>query len=581
MSLGRKWWGVCSAVVLAAYAVVSLTVRPGLGLSAFGNLTDLVLLAIGVWTTLAAAFSNRGQASTFWFLMSAAFFLWFLNQIGWTWIEVIAHRPLPEPFFGDTVLFIHIVPMIAAVALRPHRRQEERNVYFSTLNFLMLLLWWVFLYMFVIFPDQYVSLNVRVYGRNFDILYLVQNLILIAALAWAYLDARGAWRSIYGNLLIACSLYTLSSHLMDVAIEKHLYHTGSLYDLPYTAGVCWFIWAAHLGRDLHPECEAPRVINSRWVTLAPRLAMLSILSWPIMGFWVLFLDPSPPQLREFRLLVALAAMLSLGFFIFLKQFRLDHDLIRLLDDSQHGYENLQRLQTQLVQREKLASLGRLVAGAAHEINNPLAAILGYSDLLSTNESLSTDQLSLAKKIGQQARRTRDLVSDLLSFSQQASAEKTPVDMAAVLQRAIKMEMLEAEKKKIRIEIKVQPGVPRVVGNANQLLQAALEIIRNAIEALEESGGGQLVVTLSRDGNEVLVQFSDNGPGIRDPQRVFDPFYTTKPIGKGTGLGLSATYGVIEDHQGQIQCHNKPEGGAVFTLRLPIVKSAVLAGAAKA
>ena len=109
----------------------------------------------------------------------------------------------------------------------------------------------------------------------------------------------------------------------------------------------------------------------------------------------------------------------------------------------------------------------------------------------------------------------------------------------------------------------------------------MEIIRKAIEALEESGGGQVVVTLNRDGNEVLAQFSDNGPGIRDPQRVFDPFYTTKPIGKGTGLGLSATYGVIEDHQGRIQCHNKPEGGAVFTLRLPIVKSAVLAGAAKA
>jgi len=304
--------------------------------------------------------------------------------------------------------------------------------------------------------------------------------------------------------------------------------------------------------------------------------MLAILSLPGMGFWALFFDTAPPQLRQFRLLVTLAAMLALGFFVFIKQYRLDRELIRLLQESQRSYENLERLQSQLVQREKLASLGQLVAGAAHEINNPLAAILGYSELLTSNVSLDTDQLSMARKIGQQARRTRDLVSDLLSFARQAPAEKSLVDLGSLLQRARKMEALQAESKKITIDVKIEPNLPRIWGDVNQLFQVALQIIENAIDALEEVGGGRLEITLGREENELVARFSDTGPGIRDPQRVFDPFYTTKPIGKGTGLGLSATYGVVQDHQGQITCYNRAEGGAVFVLRLPVAQKPVVA-----
>jgi signal transduction histidine kinase len=120
----------------------------------------------------------------------------------------------------------------------------------------------------------------------------------------------------------------------------------------------------------------------------------------------------------------------------------------------------------------------------------------------------------------------------------------------------------------------------VLANANQLFQAFVEIIENAIDALEDSGGGSLDITARCEGAEVVLEFSDTGPGLRDPERVFDPFYTTKPVGKGTGLGLSAVYGVIQDHAGQISCRNKPEGGAVFTIKLPMTAAAAqVAGAA--
>jgi C4-dicarboxylate-specific signal transduction histidine kinase len=122
---------------------------------------------------------------------------------------------------------------------------------------------------------------------------------------------------------------------------------------------------------------------------------------------------------------------------------------------------------------------------------------------------------------------------------------------------------------------IAPDLPLVQGNANQLFQALVEIIENAMDALEEAGGGSLEVSAQGQGNETVLQFSDTGPGIRDPLRVFDPFYTTKPVGKGTGLGLSAVYGVIRDHSGQITCQNKPEGGALFVVRLPVAVESVV------
>jgi len=153
-----------------------------------------------------------------------------------------------------------------------------------------------------------------------------------------------------------------------------------------------------------------------------------------------------------------------------------------------------------------------------------------------------------------------------------------------LQRAIQMEGFKLENRRISLSVESNDKVPlpRVLGNANQLLQAFVQIVENAVDALQEIGGGRLQISLWREGDEVVVQFADSGTGLRDPERVFDPFYTTKPVGKGTGLGLSATYGVIQDHKGQITCSNRPEGGAIFEIRLPALRiTAPLAESARA
>jgi two-component system NtrC family sensor kinase len=233
-----------------------------------------------------------------------------------------------------------------------------------------------------------------------------------------------------------------------------------------------------------------------------------------------------------------------------------------------------------VQKEILASLGNLVAGAAHDSHHPLNAIMTHSEELWANERLTDEQNVLLRKIVNQARRTRDLIASLLSFAQQAPGEKTPVDLSIVLQRAMQMlESRRAGNNQIQLRLSIEPDFPRVLANANQLFQAFVEVIENAVDALEESRVGLLEISAIRQGAEVVLQFSDSGPGLRDPERVFDPFYTTKPVGKGTGLGLSAVYGVIQDHAGQITCRNKPEGGALFIIKLPAAAvAAQVAGA---
>ena len=232
-----------------------------------------------------------------------------------------------------------------------------------------------------------------------------------------------------------------------------------------------------------------------------------------------------------------------------------------------------------MQKEKLASLGQLVAGAAHEINNPLTAILGFSEILLGDASLSDGVRQSVVKISQQARRTSSLVADLQNFSRTTSSDRTLVDVASLVERAVQIQSMIAEGKNIRIETDLEPNLPRIWGNANRLFQVFTNIAENAMESLQEKKGGSLYIRLRLEGGIEILDFIDSGIGIREPGRVFDPFYTTKPIGSGVGLGLSASYGIVREHGGEVSCANREEGGAVFTVRLPIAAERVQSAAA--
>jgi signal transduction histidine kinase len=509
--------------------------------------------------------------------------MWCFNQANWVWFEVLVRKPVPDPYWGDVVLFLHIVPIMAAVAIRPHQADEREGLLPSALNVLILLVWWVAVYAFFVFPDEYIVTNVALYSPRWNLLYVVEGLILIAVSASAFFASSGSWRVLYRNIFLASVFYTFVSEAMNAAFLRGVYKTGGIYDLPYLASGLGFFWVAMAGRRCLGDTQVMPSIARASRPVAPLLAKLALLSLPLMGYWALFLSQEQAYLRQVRFGVAMGGVALLAFVIFLQQQLLDQKLLDLLKRSRRSFDNLQRLQGRVIQQAKLASLGELVALAASELEFPLSAILNSSERMAASSNLSREQLANAQKIGQQARRTRELVSDLLSFAQQTPGEKSPLELKPLLQRAVQMEGFKLENKKISLSVESNDKVPlpRVLGNANQLLQAFVQIVENAVDALQEIGGGRLQISLWREAEEVVVQFADSGPGLRDPERVFDPFYTTKPVGKGTGLGLSATYGVIQDHKGQITCNNRPEGGAIFEIRLPVLKiAAPLAEAAR-
>ena len=549
---------------------------------AMGNLIPLLVIAAAFILSARNAFDSRGHTRLFWSLMAAGMAMWCFNQACWTWFEVVVRKPLPEPFPGDIVLFLHVVPIMAAVAIRPHRADEREGMLLSALNVLILLVWWIVVYAFFVFPEEYIVPNIPVYNVRWDLLYFVEGAMLIAVSALAFFTSSGSWRELYRNIFVASVLYTFSSEAMNGAIARGAYKTGGIYDLQFLTAMLGFLWVAIAGRRCLRDTETTPSIARVNHLVASQLAQLALLSLPLMGYWALFLSHDQPYLRQVRFAVAMGGVAVLAFVVFLKQHLLDRRLLQLLEHSRQSFENLQRLQGRVIQQAKLASLGELVALAAGELEFPLSAILSSSERMAASSNLSREQLSNAQKIGQQARRTRELVSDLLSFAQQTPGEKSPLELKPLLQRAVQMEGFKLENRKINLTVESSDPLPRVLGNANQLLQAFLQIIENAVDALQKIGGGRLQISIWREGNEVVVQFADSGPGLHDPERVFDPFYTTKTVGKGTGLGLSATYGVIQDHQGQITCYNRPEGGAAFEIRLPALKvTAPLAEAARA
>lgn len=573
----RHRWFVAAAGITLAYAVVSLTAHKSFGLTIFSDISSWILMLAILGVLVVNAVARPRQERSFWILFALGFSLWTSNQAAWCYYEIILGRQIPDPFFFDIILFFHSVPFLAAVAWRPDLAKKENKIHLSLLNFLMLLAWWIFLYAFLVFPYQYVNYSVSAYNENYDGLYLLQNALLMAVLALAAATASGGWRRLYLHLLGANLVYAVGSQLLDRAILSHVYYSGSLYDIPFVVPLAWIAAACLSAREWQLQTE-PFKLAPRWKKLVPRLAMTAILSLPVLGLWTTFFDAAPTSSRAFRLIAVLVAMLVMGGFVFLRQYIQDQQLMSLLHESRLSYERQKKLQDQLVQKEKLASLGHLVAGAAHEIDHPLNAVMSYSEQLWAERKLTPEQDAMLRKIVNQARRTRDLVSNLLSFAQQAPGDKTPVDLGVLLGRAI--HILESQRTPGRVQVRllVEKDLPPVFGNAKQLFQGFVEIVENALDALDEIGGGSVEITAHFKGAEVVLQFSDSGPGIRDPQRVFDPFYTTKPIGKGTGLGLSAVYGMVQDHGGSIACENKAQGGALFTVRLPASAAARVAGA---
>ena len=250
--------------------------------------------------------------------------------------------------------------------------------------------------------------------------------------------------------------------------------------------------------------------------------------------------------------------------------------LQLHEATHEAYEHLRRTQEQLLQSEKMAAVGQLISGVAHELNNPLTAILGYGELLKSHKDLSDQSAEYIGKICKQAQRTHRIVHNLLSFARQQKPERLPVRLNQILEDTLALREYDFRAHAFLVHRDFARELPEILADAHQLQQVFLNILNNAVDAvLDAQGTGEVWLRTFHDPatSHLVVEIADNGPGIADISRVFDPFYTTKPVGKGTGLGLSICYGIVSEHGGEISARNLSPRGACFRIEFPVSPAA--------
>jgi two-component system, NtrC family, sensor kinase len=225
------------------------------------------------------------------------------------------------------------------------------------------------------------------------------------------------------------------------------------------------------------------------------------------------------------------------------------------------------LHRQLMRSEKLAAMGQLVAGVAHELNNPLTSIVGYSELMTDELAAGPTRQKLEKMI-REAQRMKRIIENLLRFARQNNLEKKSANLQALLQDVLALREYHIQNHDINVRLHIEPDLPLVALDEDQFKQILLNLLNNSMDALEACEQKSITISARRRGDRITLHFDDNGPGFSDPNRVFDPFYTTKPVGKGTGLGLSICYGIVKEHGGDVQAQNL-NPGARIALELPM------------
>ena len=337
--------------VVGVHVVLSLLAPRGFVLTAFGDiLQNLILLCATV-----AALSNLKKASPkarlFWALLGLGLVMWLVSQVMWTYLEVYVRHEVPNPFVGDVILFLHIVPMMAAVAMQPHVRQDDRSLRVGTLDFALLLTWWLFLYLFVVIPWQYVYPDEGIYGRSFDLLYVGEQLVLAAGLMLVWRRSRGTWRNLYFNLFVALLLYCVASLAASEAIDLHLYYTGSLFDVPLVATMVWFVRIGLLPHETAGQSSLDEVTTQGYEIWKARLAMVAVFVTPLMMAWAHFGGDTPQSVRSYRLLLTVAVMLVMGSLVFVRQHLVDQELLSLLRLSRQNLDEMCRLKDELENKE--------------------------------------------------------------------------------------------------------------------------------------------------------------------------------------------------------------------------------------
>ncbi|HET7105566.1 MAG TPA: ATP-binding protein [Candidatus Acidoferrum sp.] len=528
------------------------------------------------FTVLALQNMLRSQAEVraFWFLMFIGAGMWLTSLLIWSTHELFFRLAVPDVPLGDIFLFLGLVPLTAASVLAPQKSHDSRFRSFGLLDLSILILYSLYLFAFFVYAHRMLPGDLGIYNHNFNVADAIGNQLFAITAGVAFYQERGEWRAVYRILFLSAAAHALACDVINVAIDTGAYYSGSFYDLPLFGAMGGFICVCLAGRPLLESPSATRAGEEgeqapvgRFKFLSSHLAMLVTLSTPAIGLWLLTTNGPHDKLFSFRLDITLLTIFLLTLLLSIKQDFLSNNLFGSLRRLAETYSSIERFKDHLVQGDKLASLGELVASVAEQIRKAMAIIREQVSAITSRSLIESRSNSLAGKIGQYAERTDALVENMQRFAQETPLELAPVEVRPLLESALHLSRIDRVTN-VRVKLEADADCPPVLADSSQLLHVFLQIISNAMDALEEAGGGELAISIRPCHPQVCIQFSDTGPGLQHPEHAFEPFFTTKPVGKGTGLGLSTCYGIIRQHAGDITCGNRLEGGAYFTIFVP-------------
>ncbi|HXM97894.1 MAG TPA: ATP-binding protein [Candidatus Dormibacteraeota bacterium] len=572
---GKLNYFLLSGLALVAVSTVAAIFVPSCyPLTVFGDVLQFFLVAVVAFLFTKNASTTQGSTRVFWALLALSFAIWTASLAFWVYFEVWLKQPTPDFPFSDLLLFLKLAPLLMALALEPQKKDSLLSRVLGFLDLSLLMIYWLYLYAFWVSVYHAVPYALQTYNFHYDAIDAFGNQLVLLAAGFIMVRSRQPWRKLYQYFFVSSAFYCVASDLSNIAIDRGVYYTGSLYDVPLVASLVGFVWMGLFGAQmvlpdpLPAEDVASTAPEARkfsyWTS---HLGMVVTLSTPLIGLYLLLARDMRPDVKHYRIQATLITMLLLTLLLIVKQSILSSYLARSLSEVSESYSSLTRFKDQLLQSDKLVSLGQLVAGVANEIRKAMDEILHSVAHLTANSRIDSAALVMASKIDQYASRTNNLVDGMLSFARETPSQKNSLSVNSLLEGALTLSRA-AKNRSVRAVLTLEPMVPHVAADAGQLLQVFMNVIGNAADAMEASPAGELRISTKLSGDHVIIEFADSGTGLKEPDRVFEPFYTTKPVGKGTGLGLSTCYGIVRGHGGEIVCRNNPEGGAIFTIILP-------------
>jgi signal transduction histidine kinase len=428
-TIDTLWTRIALGLVIAQIAA-AVFLHHGPVLTALGD-TFPCLLALVVMLSFR---SNRRQSSgtvrLFWMLNETGFGILFLSQAVWFYYDVVLRRSAPNPIAGDGLFLLALVPTLASFTLRPQAEGAAGDLRFRRLDFLLLLFWWVCLYLYFALPWQLVIKSYPDYNPAYYVLALSEHGAALLAVGALYVKSKRAWKRFYGQFLFALGAFAAGSLLQNIFIDRGLYYTGSFCDVPWGFSLALLTVAAALGGNLESQTgESELSLRNRGLWSA-RLAMIGVISLPLLAIATVFDHHTSQAIVIFRLRLIFGAMLFLGTMTFLKLSSMDRELLRLIASKESSLESLKLVQKQILESQRMAALGRLAAGATHEISNPLTAILGYAELLRDNATLTEEDHQSVKDIQGQVHLAQAAITGMRRFVRaeaeaDADVEKSP------------------------------------------------------------------------------------------------------------------------------------------------------------